>query len=181
MAHYASDTDRYTKEESKAAYLQYNFKSDLAGRDYGVHFGLRYETTDVTSTSAVTAYNRADWIADTEIALVPSGSREFQTKEGSYNYLLPNANFNIELTDDVMLRAAYSKTIGRPDYVSIQGGTVVGTLANRSGGSGSSGNPNLLPLESDNFDLSTEWYYDEASYVSVGYFRKDVKTGSPTL
>lgn len=172
---YASDTDRYTKEESKATYLQYNFKSDLAGRDYGVHFGLRYETTDVTSTSAVTAYNKANWIADTEIALVPSGSREFQTKEGSYNYLLPNANFNIELTDDIMLRAAYSKTIGRPDYVSIQGGTVVGTLANRSGGSGSSGNPNLLPLESDNFDLSTEWYYDEASYVSVGYFRKDVK------
>jgi TonB-dependent receptor len=36
------------------------------------------------------------------------------------------------------------------------------------------GDPNLKPLESKNFDLSVEWYYDELSYVSAGYFRKDV-------
>lgn len=172
---YARDVDRYTMEKSKAAYLQYNFKSELQGKPYGLHLGVRYETTDVTSTSAVTAYNKANWIADTEIALVPSGGRDFQTKDGSYDYWLPNANFNIEVVDDVMIRAAYSKTIGRPDYVSIQGGTVVGTLANRAGGSGTAGNPSLLPLEADNYDLSVEWYYDEASYVSAGYFRKDVK------
>src|SRR5690606_29156876 len=35
-------------------------------------------------------------------------------------------------------------------------------------------NPNLLPLESTNFDLSLEWYYDDASYVSAGIFEKNV-------
>src|SRR3546814_4426133 len=34
--------------------------------------------------------------------------------------------------------------------------------------------PGLKPLESKNFDLSFEWYYGEASYLSVGYFRKDI-------
>lgn len=171
---YAADVDRYTEEESQSAFVQYNLNGELAGKAYDFHVGLRYEKTDVESTSAVAAYDRADWIADTEIALHASGQREFQTKTGDYDYLLPSVNFNIEVAEDVMLRAAYSETIGRPDYVAIQGGTVVGTLANRSGGGGSSGNPALLPLESTNYDLSAEWYYEEASYLSVGYFRKEV-------
>ncbi|WP_337880940.1 TonB-dependent receptor [Rheinheimera sp.] len=172
---YARDTDRYTMEESQALYLQYNYENEWAGRPYDVHVGVRYEKTDVTSTSAVSSYDGANWIADTEIALVATGEREFQTQTGDYDYVLPNFNFNIEVVDDVMARFAYSETIGRPDYVSIQGGTVVGTLANRAGGSGSSGNPSLLPLESENIDLSLEWYYAPSSYASVGYFRKDTK------
>jgi len=170
---YARDTDRYTIEESSAFYLQYNFASEAKGRPYDLHVGFRVESTDITSTSAVAGYNGAEWIADTEIALVASGQREFQTQKGKYEYILPNLNFNMEVMDDVMFRAAYSETIGRPDYKAIQGGTVLDTLANRSGGGGSSGNPGLLPLESKNLDFSTEWYYSPTSYASVGYFRKD--------
>src|SRR5690606_2988022 len=40
--------------------------------------------------------------------------------------------------------------------------------------SASSGNTNLKPMESTNFDLSVEWYYADSSYLSVGYFKKDV-------
>ena len=32
----------------------------------------------------------------------------------------------------------------------------------------------MKPLESTNFDLSFEWYYSEGSYLSVGWFRKDI-------
>ncbi|NKF51691.1 TonB-dependent receptor [Shewanella sp. WXL01] len=173
---YASDTDRYTEEESQSAYIQYNYIGEIGDMPFDVHLGLRYEKTDVTSRSAVTAYDTATWIAETEIALSSNAAdnRVFQTQTGDYDYFLPNFNFNIEVIDSVYVRAAYSQTIGRPDYTSIQGGTTVGTLANRGGGSGTAGNPSLLPLESTNYDLSTEWYYDDASYVSVGYFRKDV-------
>ena len=37
-------------------------------------------------------------------------------------------------------------------------------------GTGSTGDPNLKPLQSENFDLSVEWYYGDASYVSAGWF-----------
>ncbi|WP_065187519.1 TonB-dependent receptor [Shewanella woodyi] len=173
---YASDTDRFTQEESQSAYIQYNYAGDLGDMPFDVHVGLRYEKTDVTSTSAVSAYDTATWIAETEIALSSSAAdnRVFQTQTGDYDYLLPSVNFNIEVVEDIYVRMAFSETIGRPDYTSIQGGTTVGTLANRGGGSGEAGNPSLLPLESTNYDISTEWYYDEGSYVSVGYFRKDV-------
>jgi TonB-dependent receptor len=39
---------------------------------------------------------------------------------------------------------------------------------------GSLGNPGLLPFESENNDISYEWYYDDASYFSIGYFHKTV-------
>ncbi|MGZ9898682.1 TonB-dependent receptor [Shewanella gaetbuli] len=172
---YAADVDRFTEEESKAAYIQYNYDGEIGDMLYDFHIGLRYEQTDVTSTSAVAGYNGANWIADTEIALVDSGERVFETQTGEYDYFLPNINFNIEVAEDVKLRAAYSETIGRPDYTSIQGGTTLATLANRSGGGGSAGNPSLLPLESQNYDLSAEWYYAPSSYASVGYFYKDTK------
>ncbi|SHI16253.1 TonB-dependent receptor [Ferrimonas marina] len=167
------DIDRFTEEESLSAYFQYNLEGELGSRPYDFHVGVRYEDTDVTSTSKVTNYTTATWIAETEIALNADGS-VFDTATGNYDYWLPNVNFNIEVIDDVYLRAAYSQTIGRPDYTSIQGGTVLGTLANRGGGSGDGGNPGLLPLESTNYDLSAEWYFTEASYVSVGFFMKEV-------
>ena len=172
---YASDVDRFTEEESQAVYVQYNYDSEIGDMPYDVHVGLRYEKTDVTSTSAVAGYNGTSWVGDTEIALVASGDRVFETQKGDYDYLLPNINFNIEVVEDVMLRAAFSETIGRPDYTSIQGGTVRSTLANQSNGGGSAGNPSLLPLESKNYDFSAEWYYAPSSYVSVGYFYKDTE------
>ena len=39
----------------------------------------------------------------------------------------------------------------------------------------SSGNPGLVPIQSENLDLSFEWYYKEGSYAAVGYFHKDTK------
>ena len=63
----------------------------------------------------------------------------------------------------------------RPTLDSMSPVTVITTT--RQGGdlTSTSGNPELEPFESTNIDLSLEWYYDEASYVSVGYFSKDVE------
>ncbi len=62
--------------------MQYNYENEISGMPYDLHVGVRYETTDVTSTSAVAAYNGARWVADTEIVLQASGEREFQTQNG---------------------------------------------------------------------------------------------------
>ena len=78
------------------------------------------------------------------------------------------------MVDDVILRASYSETITRPRYSDIQGGQTINALLRINGGTGNQGNPNLLPFESKNYDLSAEWYYDEGSYFSVGYYLKKV-------
>jgi len=97
------------------------------------------------------------------------------SESSDYDNLLPNVNFNLELTEDLLARFAYSQTITRPTLAQMTPAVAIG--ATRPGGvlKSSSGNSALKPFESDNIDLSLEWYYDEGSYASVGYFRKDVE------
>jgi TonB-dependent receptor len=72
------------------------------------------------------------------------------------------------------LRASVGKSIGRPGWGDIQGGQTLTQLARINGGTGAQGNPGLKPLESKNFDLSFEWYYADASYLSIGWFKKNI-------
>lgn len=172
---YASETDQYTKEEMKSVYFQYNYEGEIGSMPFDVHVGIRYEETDVTSTSAVPAFtNEPRWEGTSEVSLLSSGTVNFGTQKASYDHTLPSINFNLEATDDVILRAAYSETIGRPSYDQMLGGTNLNAGSRVNGGTGSTGNAGLLPLESKNFDLSAEWYYSEGSYISLGYFTKDV-------
>lgn len=179
---YASDVDQYTKEEMTSFYVQYNYDGEIGDMFYDVHLGLRYEETDITATSAVPEYLNAPlWNGVSEVTLVGSGNNVFETKTASYDHTLPSINFNLNVTDDVIVRAAYSETIGRPRYNQMIGGTKLDAGARVDGGIGNTGNPGLLPLESKNIDFSAEWYYEEGSYVSLGYFTKDVENDILTL
>jgi TonB-dependent receptor len=179
---YGSDTDQYTEEEMTSLYVQYNYDGEIGDMFYDVHVGVRYEETDVTATSAVPEYlNSPLWNGVSEVTLVGSGNIVYETKAANYDHTLPSINFNLNVTDDVILRAAYSETIGRPRYNQMIGGTRLDAGARVDGGTGSTGNPGLAPLESKNIDFSAEWYYGEGSYVSLGYFTKDVKNDILTL
>ncbi|WP_016957706.1 TonB-dependent receptor [Catenovulum agarivorans] len=175
-------TDRTTIEESQAAYVQANLVFDVMDMPANVLMGVRYETTDTFAKAKVPAYSGVEWASENEIALLPAIDPEsglaistFTSESGNYDNWLPSIDFAIEPMDDVKVRASYGKTIARPSYGDMQGGKTLGSQLTRVEGSGGQGNPSLLPLESTNFDLAVEWYYDEASYAAVGFFRKDVK------
>lgn len=175
--HAASDnftTDRRTQEDTTSAYLQYHWNFDLAGMNSNFRAGMRYEETEVTSSALVPIATSIRWVGTNEYS-VQFGAPDFTTLEGSYDHWLPNLDFNIEVMPDLLLRASYSKTIGRPGWGDIQGGQTLAGLIRIDGGNGQQGDPGLKPLESSNYDLSFEWYYGEGSYFSVGYFFKDVK------
>ncbi|MDE3274202.1 TonB-dependent receptor [Pseudoalteromonas sp. G4] len=166
-------TDRRTTEEQLAAYVQANFQGSIADLPYNLNIGVRYEQTDVTSRALVPIYNNIAWAGDNEFNLVATGEQGFTNLTGDYSNFLPNVDFNIEVVEDLLVRASYSKTIARPSYADIQGGQTLNSLVRIDGGTGSRGNPDLKPFESNNLDLSVEWYYDEGSYAAVGYFVKD--------
>jgi TonB-dependent receptor len=182
-SNYASAKDQYTKEEMASIYVQYNHEGEIGDMYYDAHVGVRYEETEVTATSSVPEFlPSALWKGDVELDLTPGINQASGTREGSYDHVLPSINFNLNPTDEVVLRAAYSKTIGRPKYDKLIGGLSLDVAGARvSGGTGSTGNPNLLPLESTNWDFSAEWYYSPGSYVSLGYFTKDVENDLLTL
>ncbi|MDH4255775.1 MAG: TonB-dependent receptor [Gammaproteobacteria bacterium] len=172
-----SDTlqyDRLTNEETRAAYVQLNMATELASKPIDMRLGLRYEQTDVVSEALSPNYTGLVWVAGNELSLQSDGKTYTQGK-GDYDYLLPNFDFSIDLTDQFKARASLSRTLARPGYGDIQGGLTLNSPVRITEGTGARGNPALLPYVSDNLDLSLEWYYGNGSYIAGGYFRKKVQ------
>jgi len=170
--------DRRIEEESIAAFFQINNEFDIGSMPVSLSAGLRYETTEITSPSQVTVPTGTAWVAANEFSLLGlTDAANVQTQEftGEYDYWLPAIDLQFDPVEDVILRASYSKSLTRPGYADIAGGLSVAQLFRVDGGSGTNGNTNLKPFVSENFDLSAEWYYDEGSYVSAGYFNKKVE------
>jgi TonB-dependent receptor len=165
-------TDRRVTEKSQNAFLQYN-----RGWDFYVPMQLavggRYEKTDVTSTALVPTATGINWVGNNEFA-VQFGAPGFTTLTGSYSHFLPSIDFDMDLNSQTKVRASYGETIGRPGWGDIQGGQTLNQLARLDGGTGAQGNPALKPLKSKNLDLSAEYYYAKSSFVSLGYFVKNV-------
>ena len=164
--------DLRTREKSQSAFVQWNSTFDW-GVPVNIAAGVRYEKTEVTSSALVPTGTAIEWGSANELNVV-FGDAAFTTLKGEYDYVLPSLDISADLTDSIILRGSYSQTIGRPGWENIQGGQTIAQQLRVDGGDGSQGNPALEPLLSDNFDLSFEWYYGESSYLSVGYFRKNI-------
>ena len=158
-------------EDTFSFYLEMDFESEISGMIFSSTAGFRYEstTTDVKGTDAPVTSLR---ILDETEMLAQFGQPGSIAQSNRYDVILPSFSAKLEITDELIARVAASKTLTRPTLDSMSPVTVIGTT--RQGGdlTSTSGNPALQPFTSDNLDLSLEWYYDEASYASVGYFRK---------
>jgi TonB-dependent receptor len=111
----------------------------------------------------------ADALALAKLQYVERGAYAEKSYEGYY----PSFNASYNLSKNVILRAAYAKTIGRPDLNFITPGT---TIPDPSGTSRviTVVNTGLEPWTADNYDLTLESYEFQGSTVSVSLFRKDV-------
>ena len=165
--------DRRTTEEQVAAYLQANMHFDIGYMPVDIRLGLRYEETEVSSSALAPNYDRIDWVGGNEFSAI-RGDGDFTSLTGKYDNFLPNLDIKVGITEDIVGRVSLSRTMTRPNYQDIQGGQTIDQLVRIDGGTGARGNPALQPFESDNLDISFEYYYGEGSYLSVGYFHKDV-------
>jgi len=138
--------------------------------------GVRYEKTRISSPSSVSPpVGNVRWpTAAPEFNVLLDNERVVENYDGEYNYWLPHLDVRMDLLENLVLRGSYGKSIGRAGWRDIQGGLSVNNQLRAQEGTGALGNPGLLPLESKNFDLSLEWYYGAGSYVSLGYFRKNI-------
>lgn len=171
--------DNTVTEKIWSVYGQLTWKGQIASRDAALVTGLRYEKTDTTSSTVQAIPTSIDWVSDNDFSVRVGNGQEQISFKGGYENLLPSIDFQIEARDDLVVRASYSKTIARSNYGNLFSATSVGSPPRPTafGGiaSASRGNANLLPLESDNIDVSVEWYFAPSSYLSVGWFDKRVR------
>lgn len=169
------ETDRRIEEKTISPFIQVNTKFQVGAGDAHLIAGVRYDQTTIASASLTPIPTGTSWNAAGEFNINYGTASDFLTTKGSYDNWLPAVDFDIEPIENVKFRASYSHTITRADYNSLQGGLTLNRQFGIAGGGGLQGNPNLVPFLSRNIDVSLEWYYAPASYVSAGYFRKKVK------
>jgi TonB-dependent receptor len=145
------------EEETHALYAQANFEYEM----FRGNFGVRYLQTDVTSVgNSVTVDENGDELV----------SRV--TNNGDYDFILPRFNLVADVTDDIVLRFGAGKDIRRPNFNDLSTSVTFSTSPNPNV---AIGNPNLTPEEVISYDLAAEWYFAEASVISVGIFHKTRK------
>lgn len=173
------DQNHTVEEDTSSAYVQVTLQGELGGMETNLVTGLRYEETDVTSTSFVAIPERITWQDNNDFLLTRTSDVQAYVKESKYNNLLPSLDFDINVTDNLKGRFSFSQTIARTDYSNLRAADnpttpsapiYFGAVADASGG-----NPSLVPLQSDNYDVSLEWYYDDANYASIAFFEKRVR------
>ncbi len=107
-----------------------------------------------------------------------------------YHYYHPSAAATFNLTDNLLLRAAYAKTIGRPNLSDIVPNLFVGENVNFgvSGQTSSSipgfitgANTNLRPWTAKNYDYSIEYYLPHNGKLVFNVFRKDITDFQSTV
>ena len=173
-----NDFDRI-KERITSVYAQVSWKGEFASRPAQVVGGLRWETTKVDAFGLAPTPNII-WVSDNDFTRpVDLENTTAYEGKGEYTNFLPSIDFRIEPMDNVVARVSLSKTLARPEYNNLFVSPVAnaparpGALGGRP--TGSQGNAELKPLVSQNLDLSLEYYYAPSSYVSVGFFAKNVK------
>ncbi|SMO94216.1 TonB-dependent receptor [Gracilimonas mengyeensis] len=143
-------------EQIYAAYAM----TDLSFGKLGIKGGLRVE------------YDQADYTGN-EVLFDEDGdfvvSQKAEESESQFR-LFPNAQFLFSITEGSQLRAAYSRSIDRPDYYQLVPFERIHNLDSTI----FRGNPGLKPVTADNIDLMVEQKIATSGMISIGGFYKEL-------
>lgn len=183
-------------ERTGALFTQLRFGFDDLKYPIDGNVGVRYVKTEMTARGyTVFAPEAGPTIPPGYTAVGPaipvipafSAGQDFQN---DYHNVLPSLNLRMKASDKLQFRMGLAGAMSRPDFTDLQGYTTLSqkTEANPPdantntvvvnsvtlAGEGT-GNPNLKPVTSKQFDLTAEWYFAPAGSVTVALFNKQLK------
>ncbi len=182
-AYFAANPNRFTLDP--LASLTDSISGDFDAKE-DVTAGYAMATIALSKTTSLLAGVRVE-ATDTTY-----GANELTTVGGTfagvykrvtggrrYTDVLPGLHFNWRPDDRLVLRAAWTNTLSRPNYADLAPRRSFDSIETAVGsgvytGSLSTGNPQLKPYGSMNFDVSAEYYLAQAGIISVGAFHKEI-------
>jgi TonB-dependent receptor len=150
-------------EDVNAGYFLVDYPISIGGRNFlnsiRILGGLRYEDylMNLETYNPITGAPATTVFGDTANA------------ELDQTDVLPSLNLILDTTNDIKLRMAFSKTLGRPQFRELA------PLAYQEfyNGEVAIGYPYLSTSSINNYDLRLEWYPSAAELLSIGVFAKD--------
>jgi iron complex outermembrane receptor protein len=145
------------QEKVSTVYVQSDFKGKVWEHDLRLNAGVRYSSTD----TGIDNFKKTG----------AGGTYQPNQEQGSYGNVLPAVSAAFDVTENLMWRASWGKTISRASLSIIAAQTVI---PNPFDNTATAGNPNLRPQKSTNIDTSLEWYFKPGSLLSGAVFRKEL-------
>lgn len=146
-------------ELTTSAYMTAQYATEIAGRTLDGEIGVRYTGSDT----------------DMEFTDTASAGREVYEDSADTSKVLPSLSVRYALTEDLYARFAYTETLRRPNFASLNSRIVYNEDVTGIGyGTAGGGNPKLKPTESKNYDLSLEWYFAEGSSLFGTLFKREI-------
>lgn len=145
------------QEKVTTGFIQSDFKGKIAEHEWRLNAGVRYSRTDT----------HIDNFKQKGASLVYQPNQE----NGEYSNVLPAVSSAFDITDNLMWRASWGKTISRASLSIIAAQT---NIPNPFDNTATAGNPSLKPQSSKNLDTSLEWYFQPSSLLSGAVFRKEL-------
>lgn len=105
-----------------------------------------------------------------QLRFVDRGASSKRNYDGWY----PSLNASYDIAENLVVRAAFARTLGRPNVNLIIPGTTI-TEPDVASPRITINNTGLQPWTASNYDLSLESYHIKGGFGSVGIFRKDIK------
>ena len=130
------------------------------GQNWFFILGLRVENTSVDYEGNQVVFNE-EGDFDTNTSTKVKG-------DGDYTNILPGIHARYDITDNSILRLAWTNTLARPRYFDLVPFREVILEDNEL----SEGNPELEPTTAMNFDLMFENYFKSIGLISGGIFYK---------
>ena len=147
-------SNSFIEESISAAYLQFDFEMGLVRGDVGV----RVVKTDQRNEG----FAVVDGTDPADAPLIKEGQK--------YTDVLPSLNVRYDVSDAYLIRLGAAKTMSRSPYRELS----IGVRLNEAALTGVAGNPQLEPYRANQFDLSSEWYFEEGGILSAAIFYKDI-------
>lgn len=167
----SSVEDYSVSEDVAAAYLLGRWDSDTL-RVIG---GVRYEhTKNDIRANTVTLIEEGGELPDGSEADDDTVISEPNQFKRSYGDWLPSLTIRWEPQQNLVLRAAASKSLVRPKLSKLAPRFTIEQNDNNER-EGEFGNPDLKPYQSWNFDAGVEYYLPNNGALSAGVFYKDIK------
>jgi TonB-dependent receptor len=88
---------------------------------------------------------------------------------------LPSFNLRLAIIRGLYLRADASKTVTRPTFAQLNPGLTYSAATATLLGTATSGNANLTPVKSTNFDLDLTYYWGTGNHIGASAFYRHVE------
>lgn len=175
-------------ERTIGTYSQLRFGFDDLPYPVDGNVGMRVVKTDSKANGYTVLNAVAVPTGAAGVAVPPITSfSKAESFTNSYLDALPSLNLKMKVQDDLQFRFAWAKAVSRPPLDQLQAYTTMTltpeldkttsppTVKSVTLSGSALGNPLLKPVQSNQVDLTSEWYFSRTGSLTFAVFNKDLK------